>query len=390
MDGFMPTHDATKCKKDPNYVKPPREEFVAPDETTNTCEDMEGWVSATGDNCDVYVASEWCNLDGSAGPGWDPLYGTFAEWGDGGGVDATGACCACGGGATAGDEAATDEAVTDEAAIDYVEVTAEEAGDADAEEEAAPEGDIFHFEEEAVAPEEEESSYGSMVEDVVFQEEAAPAEEVVFEEEEEAAPAEEAAEGSCADTAGWVSSTDFGCDEYATYAWCTADGGFGEGWDPELGDFSQWASTVDGTDATQACCVCGGGSSGGADPSAEAVDTVEVADAAPAEASYASYAAEEETLDAAPAEEEAVEAVEVAEEAVAACVDQEGWESSSGFACDEYVAQNWCADGAQAAGWDEAFGTFQDWATDGVDATQACCACGRTGDSRRALRGKKH
>ena len=64
---------------------------------------------------------------------------------------------------------------------------------------------------------------------------------------------------TCADLEGWVSSTGFGCAEYGSENWCTSDGGFGEGWQQELGAFADWG--VDGVDATMACCVCGGGDS---------------------------------------------------------------------------------------------------------------------------------
>jgi len=382
MNGFMPTNDATKCKTDVNYV--PEEhnvEIVVPDDNTGTCVDTADWISSSGAGCDDYTASGWCNDDGSPGDGWDPLYGSFQEWSDEAGVDATQACCTCGGGGGA-DAAPADDAT-----------------------------DIFHFEDDGAPAEDDGAvSAGSYGVDAtmdsfsggVDEAEAAPV-------EEEAAPVEEAP--ACADADGWISSTDFTCADYATYNWCNADGSFGEGWDPELGEFSDWGSTADVTDATQSCCVCGGGSSGAADPA----EAIEVAEAAPVEEEEASYAEEEaastdgdgstdgasyapeealEVADAAPVEEAPVEEEAPAEEA-AVCVDMEGWESSSGFACDEYASSDWCKDGDVSAGWDEAFGTFADWATDGVDATSACCVCGRLNNgeswiSRRSLRGNKH
>ena len=47
------------------------------------------------------------------------------------------------------------------------------------------------------------------------------------------------------------------CKGYQTLDLCTFDGGYGPGWDPTDGIFSDWSS--EGIDATQACCVCGGG-----------------------------------------------------------------------------------------------------------------------------------
>ena len=61
------------------------------------CQDDATWSSA-GENCEVYVDSEYC-IDGGYGPGWHQDWGTFKDWTDGNGVDASTACCACGGGA---------------------------------------------------------------------------------------------------------------------------------------------------------------------------------------------------------------------------------------------------------------------------------------------------
>lgn len=47
------------------------------------------------------------------------------------------------------------------------------------------------------------------------------------------------------------------CMDYQRLSLCTFDGGYGPGWDPTDGVFSDWST--DGIDATQACCVCGGG-----------------------------------------------------------------------------------------------------------------------------------
>ena len=60
------------------------------------CQDDATWSSA-GENCEVYVDSEYC-IDGGYGPGWHQDRGTFKYWTDGNGVDASTACCACGGG----------------------------------------------------------------------------------------------------------------------------------------------------------------------------------------------------------------------------------------------------------------------------------------------------
>ena len=58
---------------------------------------MPDWESATGVTCAQYEAKSWCTPSGGYGSGWKDGYGTFEKWGDENGVDATQACCECGG-----------------------------------------------------------------------------------------------------------------------------------------------------------------------------------------------------------------------------------------------------------------------------------------------------
>jgi hypothetical protein len=57
----------------------------------------EGWKSSSGAPCSKYKENKWCNPDGSYGEGWNPAYVNFAKWAANG-IDATAACCVCGGG----------------------------------------------------------------------------------------------------------------------------------------------------------------------------------------------------------------------------------------------------------------------------------------------------
>merc|ERR1740123_474138 len=54
-----------------------------------------------------------------------------------------------------------------------------------------------------------------------------------------------------------MSSSGSTCADYVSKAYCTADGGYGSGWDDSC-TFDDWA--VNGVAATVACCGCGGGS----------------------------------------------------------------------------------------------------------------------------------
>eukprot|EP00667_Euglena_gracilis_P022927 EG_transcript_25715 len=42
-----------------------------------------------------------------------------------------------------------------------------------------------------------------------------------------------------------------------------------------------------------------------------------------------------------------------------------------------YRRNKFCVDDTYGPGWRSSYGTFADWAVDGVDASMACCGCGR-------------
>lgn len=54
-----------------------------------------------------------------------------------------------------------------------------------------------------------------------------------------------------------------------------------------------------------------------------------------------------------------------------------GWQDSQGQDCDDYASGEWCTRyGRYGDGWLDEWGSFEDRATDGKAATQACCVCG--------------
>jgi len=68
----------------------------------------------------------------------------------------------------------------------------------------------------------------------------------------------------CTDTpSDWKSSSGSTCADYVSKAYCTADGGYGSGWD-DSSTFDDWA--VNGVAADDACCGCGGGSTSTTNP----------------------------------------------------------------------------------------------------------------------------
>jgi hypothetical protein len=56
----------------------------------------------------------------------------------------------------------------------------------------------------------------------------------------------------------WLTSEGNTCKEYVEYQWCTSSGGYGVGWMPEWGVFTNFVDEY-GFGANDACCVCGGG-----------------------------------------------------------------------------------------------------------------------------------
>ena len=64
-----------------------------------------------------------------------------------------------------------------------------------------------------------------------------------------------------------------------------------------------------------------------------------------------------------------------------ACADDPAdWKDSEGRSCEVYQDKALCAsDGEYGPGWSKFWGTFGDFAVNGVAAPQACCACGKEG-----------
>eukprot|EP01043_Picozoa_sp_COSAG02_P018494 COSAG02_NODE_865_length_16381_cov_14.799533_3_plen_763_part_00 len=61
------------------------------------CQSQAGWISSLGHSCLDHFTKQLCTQFGGYGPGWNASMGTFSDSAQGG-VDATRACCECGGG----------------------------------------------------------------------------------------------------------------------------------------------------------------------------------------------------------------------------------------------------------------------------------------------------
>eukprot|EP00667_Euglena_gracilis_P014128 EG_transcript_14616 len=64
------------------------------------CTDTVGWKDSENETCAAYKTKDYCTTAGGYGNGWVPDWGTFADFADANGLDATEACCACGRGGT--------------------------------------------------------------------------------------------------------------------------------------------------------------------------------------------------------------------------------------------------------------------------------------------------
>lgn len=147
-------------------------------------------------------------------------------------------------------------------------------------------------------------------------------------------PTTESASPTCADEpSDWEDRSGDACEKYAAEAWCTPEGGSGQGWREEWGAIADWAR--EGRSALDACCACGGGRS--------------------------------------------------------TCADEpQGWADASGDDCAKYVAQQWCtSSGGVGQGWQTGWGDFDHYASGGRTALMACCGCGGgargDADSRRCM-----
>jgi len=114
------------------------------------------------------------------------------------------------------------------------------------------------------------------------------------------------------------------CTDYEREQLCTAEGELGAQWKPEWGKLSDYAT--DGIAADNACCACGGGS--------------------------------------------------ISQRFPVPCRDFR-WVDSFKYTCADYESNQWCtADGGLGANWKPEWGKLSDYATDGIAADSACCACG--------------
>ena len=180
----------------------------------------------------------------------------------------------------------------------------------------------------------------------------------------------------CTDSpSGWSDSDSDNCAKYESHLWCNRDGSYGANWVP--GDtYENYA--VNGVTASQACCACGGGSSsGGGGGDATTTEPTPVVTRSPATAPPTPPPTPPPTTPATTPpptpEATAIPSLPPVDE----CTDSpSGWSDSDSDNCAKYESHLWCnRDGSYGANWVPG-DTYENYAVNGVTASQACCACG--------------
>mmetsp|Transcript_58125 Transcript_58125/g.138305 ORF Transcript_58125/g.138305 Transcript_58125/m.138305 type:complete len:334 (-) Transcript_58125:203-1204(-) len=214
------------------------------------CVDNHHWRDNSGYSCRDYGYRHWCNRNGAPGLSWDTSWGELSSFGVNG-IDATTACCACGGGSPRICEDYKDWTDVEEytCAAYAVHQWCTDIG-------GFGPGWNLHawgtFDDFALAeipattaccmcgggtdPQGERSSQPPVL------------------------------ESDCVDRPrGWADILGRTCSDYYHSQLCTASGGPGAGWKDSKGGLA--SAGKNGIDASQACCRCGGGTH---DPAAAA------------------------------------------------------------------------------------------------------------------------
>jgi len=286
------------------------------------------WVDAYGYDCDDYQEKNFCTAAGGVGTGWKSAWGTFDMYFHDGHTALT-ACCACGGGGARED-----------------------------------------------------------MEDF---------------------------NRNCQDKIGWNDTDGDSCATYADDEWCTPTGGYGPGWHEEWGSFADHGKELS---APQACCACGGGSAAkfqgnphaqgltrsparapspppasGPPPSTPKRQTWNGCDCKkswsfaelscdhsccnPDQDEFGNWCAVEDTTCEQADWGYCMPAEGNTEHDHGSCTDIEGWTDLEADNCWNYENQKWCKnDGTAGSGWDQAWGTLDDYFHDGHSSLTACCVCG--------------
>jgi len=329
----------------PEFVAPPVHVTSPPTPIPHfiaSCRDKyDGWYDSYGYHCSDYVSKELCTLDKGYGSGWDPTWGSFDSYAVNG-LSATEICCGCGGGVASGPCKDVDEWV------DSYGYTC-----------------LHYKKQEFCTPDKgygpgwgfDWGSFSLYTNDGMDATHACcqcgkahspplplPPVPVPAPIPAPSAQVPVPTPAPCQDwTPGWLDSFGYSCQAYAEKQFCTPKRGYGVGWDVDWGIFEEYA--MNGLDATDVCCACGGGTSGVAVPKNHMLK-VNAASTLP-------------------------------------CKDTPNWKDAFGYTCQQYADRAFCTpDKEYGPGWGSDWGTFALYTNLGVDATEACCKCGKQGSTQ--------
>ena len=159
----------------------------------------------------------------------------------------------------------------------------------------------------------------------------------------------------------WHDSGGYTCADYEAKEWCDA-GTVGPHWNTgRWGSFASYSGTA-GVDASMACCGCIGPQlsqfyiDSGCSTSTRTGDSVLINNVASLDVAHL-------------------------RRTLKCCADDTTWTDSDGEPCSSYVSEAYCEGGNVGSGWDNDWGSISDYADDGFDAYQKCCACGAPDNS---------
>jgi len=174
----------------------------------------------------------------------------------------------------------------------------------------------------------------------------------------------------------WMDTYGYRCSDYIDKSFCTAEGGYGPGWKSSWGSFDSYA--VNGVAATEACCNCGG------EDGALIVLSKPAIISQPTIIRAAKVEPIQEIMQPIPEVTPLPPTIPVPPTVTVSepeCQDIAGWKDSYDYTCDDYLDKSFCkSDKSFGAGWKATWGPFDAYSIDGIDATQACCTCGKGTD----------
>lgn len=355
------------------------------------CVDVAGWTDADGDGCVGYAQNSWCTASGGYDLGWHDEWGSFADMMHDG-KSPLDACCACGAGTKADDGSSSSQVYVSadtgffwrttwngcKCKMSWTDEFFGSCSSACCNLDSDPLGDWCMVDDVEC----EDADWGYCKPALLN-------------------PTVSSVAG-CSDKSDFKDADSDSCQEYQVNAWCTASGGQGVGWHEEWGGFDNF--DVGGDTALTACCTCGGGTWDGGAPPAPVADVERVtwngcvcrqtwqdqgfdgcthSCCNPDDDPFGNWCLVEDSYceDAlwgycAPLDG----SIDSWVYTPGGCTDSPGWHDGDGDTCANYREFNWCnAQGGYDLGWNEAWGTFADFAGGPrhESAPQACCACGR-------------